>query len=96
METKEQEYPWPIVHLNGTSKKMLLDGNKGIIRAIHKLKEAIQNCQFHPRDYYVHPLEDTVIGGAYGLALEERQKHLKNLLAFREYIEEHINHISNQ
>ena len=96
METKEQEYPLPTVHLNGTSKKMLLDGNKGIIRAIHKLKEAMQNCQFHPRDYYVHPLEDTVIGGAYGLALEERQKHLKNLLAFREYIEEHINHISNQ
>ncbi len=96
METKEQEYPLPTVHLNGTSKKMLLDGNKGIIRAIHKLKEAIQGCQFHPRDYYVHPLEDTVIGGAYGLALEERQKHLKNLLAFREYIEEHINHISNQ
>ena len=96
METKEQEYPLPTVHLNGTSKKMLLDGYWGIIRAIQNLEDTMCKCVFHARDYYVHPLEDTVIGGAYGLALEERQKHLKNLLAFREYIEEHINHISNQ
>jgi len=96
METKEQEYPLPIVHLNGTGKKMLLDGNKGIIRAIHKLKEAIQDCQFHPRDYYVHPLDDTVIGGAYGLALDERQKHLQALADFEAYILEHYDHISNQ
>ena len=94
--TQTEEYPLPTVHLNGTPKEVLLEGNEGIIRAIFRLKEAINNCVFHGRDYYVHPLEDTVIGGAYGLALEERQKHLKNLLAFREYIEEHINHISNQ
>ena len=71
--TQTEEYPLPTVHMNGTSKEMLLEGNEGIIRAIHTLKEAIQNCEFHGRDYYVHPLEDTVIGGAYGLAADERQ-----------------------
>ncbi len=94
--TQTEEYPLPTVHLNGTSKKMLLEGNRGIIRAIHTLKEAIQNCQFHPRDYYVHPLEDTVIGGAYGLAADERQKHLQALADFEAYILKHFDHINNQ
>ena len=82
--------------MNGTSKEMLLEGNEGIIRAIHRLKEAIQNCEFHGRDYYVHPLEDTVIGGAYGLAADERQKHLQALADFEAYILKHHDHISNQ
>ncbi len=96
METKEQEYPLPTVHMNGTSKEMLLEGNEGIIRAINGLKEAIQDCQFHGRDYYVHPLEDTVIGGAYGLAADERQKHLQALADFEAYIRKHYDHISQQ
>ena len=96
METKEQEYPLPTVHLNGTSKKMLLDGNKGIIRAIQNLEDTMCKCVFHARDYYVHPLEDTVIGGAYGLAADERQKHLQALADFEAYILEHYDHISNQ
>ena len=94
--TQTEEYPLPTVHLNGTSKEMLLEGNEGIIRAIHTLKEAIQNCEFHPRDYYVHPLEDTVIGGAYGLAADERQKHLQALADFEAYILKHYDHISGQ
>ena len=94
--TQTEEYPLPTVHLNGTSKDMLLEGNEGIIRAIHRLKEAIQNCQFHPRDCYVHPLEDTVIGGAYGLAADERQKHLQALADFEAYILKHYDHISGQ
>ena len=96
METKEQEYPLPTVHMNGTGKKMLLKGNEGIIRAINGLKEAIQNCEFHGRDYYVHPLDDTVIGGAYGLAADERQKHLQAIADFEAYILKHYDHISQQ
>ena len=94
--TQTEEYPLPTVHLNGTSKEMLLEGNEGIIRAIHRLKEANQNCEFHPRDYYVHPLEDTVIGGEYGLAADERQKPLQALADFEAYILKHHDHISNQ
>ena len=96
METKEQEYPLPTVHMNGTGKKMLLEGNERIIRAIHNLKEAIQNCEFHGRDYYVHPLEDTGLGGAYGLAADERQKHLQAIADFEAYILKHYDHISQQ
>ena len=94
--TQTEEYPLPTVPLNGTPKEMLLEGNEGILRALHTLKEAIQNCQFHGRDYYVHPLEDTVIGGAYGLAADERQKHLQALADFEAYILKHHDHISNQ
>ena len=94
--TQTEEYPLPTVHLNGTPKEVLLEGNEGIIRAIFRLKEAINNCVFHGRDYYVHPLEDTVIGGAYGLALEERQKHLQALADFEAYILKHFDHINNQ
>jgi hypothetical protein len=44
----------------------------------------------------VHPLEDTVIGGAYGLAADERQKHLQAIAHFEAYILKHYDHISNQ
>ena len=94
--TQTEEYPLPTVHLNGTPKEVLLEGNEGIIRAIFRLKEAINNCVFHGRDYYVHPLEDTVIGGAYGLAADERQKHLQALADFEAYILKHFDHINNQ
>ena len=94
--TQTEEYPLPTVHLNGTPKEVLLEGNEGIIRAIFRLKEAINNCVFHGRDYYVHPLEDTVIGGAYGLEADERQKHLQALADFEAYIQKHYDHISGQ
>ena len=94
--TQTEEYPLPTVHLNGTPKEVLLEGNEGIYRAIFRLKEAINNCVFHGRDYYVHPLEDTVIGGAYGLAADERQKHLQALADFEAYIQKHYDHISGQ
>jgi hypothetical protein len=94
--TQTEEYPLPTVHLNGTPKEVLLEGNEGIIRAIFRLKEAINNCVFHGRDYYVHPLEDTVIGGAYGLAADERQKHLQALADFEAYIQKHYDHINGQ
>ena len=94
--TETVSYPLPTVHLNGTSKNMLLDGNLNIIGKINLLKEAIQDCQFHGRDYYVHDIDDTVIGGAYGLALEERQKHLQALADFEAYIMIHADHIAQQ
>ena len=94
--TETEEYPMPTVHMNGTSKEMLLGGNTDILHKIHNLEDTICNCVFHGRDYYVHDLDDTVIGGAYGLALEERQKHTQALRDFRDYIEKHIEHIDGQ
>ena len=94
--TETVNYPLPTVHLNGTGKKMLLEGNLKILGKINELKEAIQDCEFHGRDYYVHDLDDTVIGGAYGLAVEERQKHLQALADFEAYIMIHFDHINEQ
>ena len=75
---------------------MLLEGNTRILGAINEVKEAIQSCEFHSRDYYVQDIDDTVIGGAYGLALEERQKHIENLLAFKQYNLEQVMHLRSQ
>lgn len=64
--------------------------------ALNKVSEALQECEFHSRDYYVQDIDDSVIGGAYGLALEERQKHTNNLLDFKQYNLEQVMHLRSQ
>ena len=93
--TKTEEYPLPTVHLNGTSKEMLLEGNYGILRGIDGLEESISKCVFHGRDYYVLDA-DPYSFDSYQGAVKERQKHLKNILALKKYVEEHIIHINSQ
>jgi hypothetical protein len=93
--TETQEYPLPTVHLNGTSKESLLEGNVRILSAINELREAIGSCQFHGRDYYIQDLEAVDVD-AFSLAYEERRKHLNNIGDFEQYIEQHIDHIHNQ
>ena len=93
--TETKEYPLPTVHLNGTSKEMLLEGNYGILRGIDGLEESISKCEFHGRDYYVQDA-DPHSYGTYNKALDERRKHLKNILALKKYVEEHIIHINSQ
>jgi hypothetical protein len=88
-------YPLPTVHMNGTPKERLLEENTNILHAIHDLEDAVCGCVFHSRDYYVQD-KDPYSYGTYNRALEERQKHRSNLKAFKEYIEEHINHIDSQ
>ena len=89
-------YPLPTVHLNGTSRDMLLRGEMKVYDALNKVSEALQECEFHSRDYYVQDIDDSVIGGAYGLALEERQKHIENLRAFKQYNLEQVMHLRSQ
>ena len=93
--TETQAYPLPTVHLNGTSKESLLEGNVKILSAINELREAIGSCQFHGRDYYVQDLEAVDVD-AFSLAYEERRKHLNNIGDFEQYIEQHIEHIHKQ
>ena len=93
--TQTEEYPLPTVHLNGTSKEMLYKGNIHILQAIHDLEDTICKCVFHGRDYYVLDADPYSLE-SYQAALKERQKHLKNLESFREYIEKQINHIDGQ
>ena len=93
--TETKEYPMPTVHLNGTSKEMLLEGNTDILHKIHDLEDTICKCVFHGRDYYVQD-EDPYSLESYQAALKVRQKHTQALRDFRDYIEEHINHIDSQ
>ena len=51
--SKTVNYPLPTVHFNGTDKKTLLWGNIKIQKALSDLNDAINDCEFHGRDYYV-------------------------------------------
>ena len=94
--TVNVNYPLPTIHLNGTPRDMLLEGEMKVYDALNKVSEALEQCEFHSRDYYVQDIDDTVIGGAYGLALEERQKHIENLRAFKQYNLEQVMHLRSQ
>ena len=82
--TETVNYPLPTVHLNGTGKKMLLEGNTRILGAINDLKEAINGCEFHGRDYYVQD-DDPYSYESYNKALKERQKHLQAIADMERY-----------
>ena len=98
--TETVNYPLPTVHLNGTGKKMLLEGNTRILGAINEVKEAIQSCEFHGRDYYVQyndPAMDAFNDdNAFSRAYNERQKHLQALAEMERYFMNHVEHLIEQ
>ena len=98
--TDTKEYPLPTVHLNGTDKRTLLWGNIKIQKALSDLSDALNDCIFHGRDYYVQdndPMKDSFNDdNAFSRAYDERQKHLRAIADFGQYIDKHIHHISNQ
>lgn len=54
MFTKEEDMTTkPTIHLNGTSKQMLLDGYLAALRALKDAQEALSKIEFNARDYYV-------------------------------------------
>ena len=98
--TETVNYPLPTVHLNGTGKKMLLEGNIRILGAINDLKEAINDCEFHGRDYYVQDNDPAMDAfnddNAFSRAYNERQKHLKALADMETYFMNHVEHLIEQ
>ena len=96
--TVNVNYPLPTVHLNGTSKEKLLKDAEKLHDALHNahdlVSEALQDSEFHSRDYHVQD-DDPYSYESYNKALEERQKHIKNLLAFRQYALEHCLHLQH-
>ena len=98
--TETVNYPLPTVHLNGTGKKMLLEGNTKIHAAINDLKEAINDCQFHVRDNYVqdndHSMDAFHDDNAFSRAYNERQKHLQALAEMERYFMNHVEHLIEQ
>ena len=98
--TETVNYPLPTVHLNGTGKKMLLEGNTRILGAINEVKEAINDCVFHGRDYYVQDNDPAMDAfnddNAFSRAYNERQKHLQAIADMERYFINHVDHISKQ
>ena len=98
--TETVNYPLPTIHLNGTPRDRLLEGNTRILGAINDLKEAIQSCEFHGRDYYVqdaNPAMDAFNDdNAFSRAYNERQKHLKALADMERYFMNHVEHLIAQ
>ena len=98
--TETVNYPLPTVHLNGTGKKMLLEGNVNILGKINEVKEAIQSCEFHGRDYYVQDNDPAMDAfnddNAFSRAYNERQKHLQALADMERYFMNHVEHLIEQ
>ena len=98
--TETVNYPLPTVHLNGTDKKTLLWGNIKIQKALGDLNDALNDCIFHGRDYYVQDNDPAMDAfnddNAFARAMNERVKHINNISEFAEYIKKHIEHIANQ
>ena len=98
--TETVNYPLPTIHLNGTPRDRLLEGNTRILGAINDLKEAIQSCEFHGRDYYVqdaNPAMDAFNDdNAFSRAYNERQKHLQAIADMERYFMNHVEHLIEQ
>tara|TARA_S200002703_G_scaffold147876_1_gene144069 strand:- start:4523 stop:4840 length:318 start_codon:yes stop_codon:yes gene_type:complete len=87
----------PTIHPNGTPDRTLLHEYFEIAVAIEALKEKIQACTFHGRDYYPQdedPIKDALMDtNAFAIAHNQRNLHLNNIDDFGLYIAEHIKHI---
>ena len=93
--TVNVNYPLPTVHLNGTSRYTLLQGELKVHDALDKLSDALADCEFHGRDYYVQddPKDAQTFGKTFQWAHRERMKHIENLRAFKQYNLEQVMHI---
>ena len=98
--TETVNYPLPTIHLNGTPRDRLLEGNTRILGAINDLKEAIQSCEFHGRDYYVQDANSAMDAfnddNAFSRAYNERQKHLQAIADMERYFMNHVEHLIEQ
>lgn len=82
---------FPTIHLNGTSKKDLLDGYRKAIDAIQDAVVALGSVEFNARDYYPHP-HGLV---AWTTASNERVEQFQKLYEVKDHLTEIALHISN-
>ena len=90
--TVNVNYPLPTVHLNGTPIETLLKGEERVHDALGELSDALDAYEFHSRDYYVQD-DDPYSYESFDKAQKERQKHVLNLIAFRQYNLEQLMHL---
>jgi hypothetical protein len=78
----------PTIHLNGTSREMLLEGYDAAYRKLLKFRRAFREIEFNARDYYVAEPE------AWSDARQEREKMLNKISELIDYLEEHLVHLA--
>ena len=78
----------PTIHLNGTSREMLLEGYDAAYRKLLKFRCAFREIEFNARDYYVGEPD------AWNNACKEREKMLNNIYQLIDYLEEHLIHLA--
>lgn len=76
----------PTVHLNGTSRQMLLDDTEKMAEAALALRHAMQRVEFNCRDYYVRGPE------AWPAAVDERRR----IQMLVEQVIDHIDQLANE
>lgn len=79
--------PLPLVHLNGTRKKTLLDGYDQAADKLHDFIEAWGGIEFNARDYYPNGPE------AWTAARDARDEMNRHIRAVREYLDAHREHL---
>lgn len=79
----------PTVHLNGTGRKMLMDGYLAAHDAVQNAIEKLAKVEFHARDYYVHPDPE-----AYNKARAQRDAQFAKLEAVRAELQAVLEHLS--
>jgi hypothetical protein len=75
---------FPSIHLNGTGRKMLVEGYLNAYVALQTALRAFNEIEFNARDYYVQPV------GAWAKARTERDCAAAHLLQVRDYLEAHL------
>ena len=76
----------PLIHMNGTSRRSLLEGYVKAKRAGVAFREALAECSPNGRDYY--PLHD----GALEEALEDQIERLQKVNSVIKQLDELIEH----
>ena len=77
----------PSVHLNGTSREMLLDGYTDAYRKLIEFREAFNSIEHNARDYYVQGPD------AYSQARNLRDAQFQHIVDLMSYLEAHLLHL---
>jgi len=92
METAKQDYPLPLIHMNGNSRETLTNQYEKADFALMSARDWFNAIDFHSRDYY--PLDDDPYSyESYNKALAERTKMLEAFATIQNYLEKHIAHL---
>lgn len=77
----------PTVHLNGTSREMLLDGYTEAYRKLIEFRDIFSKIEFNARDYYVQGPD------AYYKARDQRDAERQRIADLMLYLEHHLLHL---